>query len=182
MALLLHLNEAYSEESAYPTGSSVQYGYSLSSVTLAVDDTLNIQRTVINNEAFVLTGLYFSDNLPPEFELVDDAIRVNGSDLIYTHFDPTANGVINGYELHCWLVDSPDIGSSPQYELNPGDSLSFDMKLICNSPGDYSLPLHTTVLYGNGSGLFSTSEPITVTITAITDDLPPADIDDLTVE
>lgn len=180
LTILILGDQAAAQEISYPAGSNIQIGYSLNFDTVAVGDTLVIERKVINSETFNLSGLYFSENLPPDFEHISESIKVNGTDISYTAIAPVSGGLISGFEYYNWLIDSPLANENAQYEMKPGDTLSFRLKLICNNPGVYTLPTHSTVMFGDGSALFSTSDPIQVAIS--TDNSPPSDIVDLTVE
>ncbi len=161
----------------YPGGYNIDCQYDLSASSLPANDTLVLIRTISNNESFGLTGLYFSENLPTEFEIIEHSVKINGSDISDQFTGNISPSVVNGYNTCEWLIDSPS--GNPVNVIYTGQELTFEFKVICNTPGDYQLPFHTSSFYGNGQGFFTTDNQISVIITEPPDTTPPADISDL---
>lgn len=156
--------ELQSAETLYPSGFSITSQYELSASTITTADTLVITRTIVNHESFILTGLYYSENLSPEFQVESHSITLNGAGISYSFLGPSSNSVITGYNTYYWIVDEPGSSGSIHNDINPGDSLVLTLMLTCSTVGDYSLPLHTTVFYGNASGIFSTGDTQAITV------------------
>ena len=185
--VLLLIFQAAAGESLYPSGYNLSSQYSVNSNTIEVGDTLVIIRTVKNNDAFGISGLYFSENLPPQFNPAEETIKINGSDIVFKRYGPLRDLIRPLYDNYTWVIDDPD-GGSVNNVLNPGDSIEFELKLICDSSGEYILPLHTSVFYGNNQGFLSTSDSIQIEIvlSSGTDTIPPEFVEvcptDTTVE
>jgi len=60
------------------------------------------------------------------------------------------------------VIDSPVGEEDVNTVLNPGDSIQLEIKVISNNQGIFTLPLHTIVFHGNGTGFFSASGDLTV--------------------
>ncbi len=168
---LLSLASA-SAETVHPAGTNFAAAYSLSGTSLTTNDTLVISRSFVNGESFAITGLYLSENLPPELSIVGADISLNGSPLTVAD---SSESILSGYVSHCWLIGTPGSGT----DMNPGDSLSLELKVTCATEGTYALPLHTTVGYGNGAGVFAADSAAAITVSAPADITPPAAISDL---
>jgi hypothetical protein len=166
----------FSEEPLYPEGYNVLIAYEANGPIITNIDTLVITRNLVNHEQFRLTGIYFSENIPPGFELLGHSITVNGN-AVSCEPDTIVNSFISGCKLYHWIVDEP--GGAIQNSLNPGDSLVFRLQLICPLPGQYTLPHHTTSFYGNSTGFFSTGDSLAVSIVPVSDTIPPNRITDL---
>ncbi len=152
---------AYSQEILYPSGNNIQCSYSVSDTEISVADTMIIRRTLVNNEGFSLENLYFSENIPNELDVASYNVSINGIAIDYNFSGPIPDDVVDGYEAYYWVIDSP-IEEGINNDLNSGDSIELEIKIISNTPGSYTLPLHTTVFFGNGSGFFSTSDEIEI--------------------
>ena len=166
-------------ETLYPSGYNLISDYNLSTQTIGPGDTLVITRTIINNESFPLTGLYFSENVPAEFELVDHAIARNG-DAVACQFSSIDNLVQAGKVNLNWLVDDP--AGSVNNTLAAGDELVLTAHFTCASEGSYSFSMHSSVFYGAMTGFYSTDDAITITVTTSDDVTPPNRIIDLRAE
>lgn len=149
-------------ETVYPTGYQITSDYSLSADKIVIADTLVIRRVVVNGEAFGLTGLYFSDNFPPELEIVDNSVSVNGVATDHIILGPTGSQGPAGYDKYIWVIDLPGDTGTVNRTLQPGDSVVVTTMITCNDLGRFALPLHTAVFYGNGTGFFSTSDSLEV--------------------
>jgi len=163
-----------SAETVHPSGTNIAASYSLSGTALTTNDTLVISRSIVNRESFALSGLYLSDNLPPQLSIVGAEIKLNGAPLVVAD---SAGSILSGYVSHCWLVGTPGGGT----DMNPGDSLSLELKVTCAAEGTYALPLHTTVGYGNGDGFFAADSAAAITVAAPADITPPSAISNLSV-
>lgn len=164
-------------ETLYPSGYNLSSQYDLSDYAFTIADTLLITRTVRNNESFPISGLYFSENLPPEFSLIDYSIRLDGNDIAIQFMENMAPAVVDGYTTYEWVVDNP--GGSPQNVINPGQSIVFELRLICANIGTYQFPFHATAFSGGSSGFYSTDEIITLNVSGAEDHIPPAAIGNL---
>jgi len=161
-------------ETLYPSGYNITSQYSISAARIVIGDTLVITRTITNDDIFVTSGLYFSDNLPPRFDVVEANMNINGADITFESHGPLPNLIKPKYNNYTWVIDDPNDGAINNV-LNPGDSFEFQLKLSCDSLGEYLLPLHTTVFYGSNQGLFSTSDSIQIQVVSSTggDTIPP---------
>jgi len=165
----------YSQETVYPAGAAVENYYLTSSVTLSLGDTLTITRVLVNHESFDLSGLYFSDNLPPEFQVVAQSVEINGATIDYGFSDHVPNLVIPGLNCYHWVLDSPDGSENIHNLISPDDSVVLEVKIVATDVGNFVLPLHTSAFFGNSAGFFSTSGPISVDVilsVGIQDDFP----------
>jgi hypothetical protein len=158
----------------YPAGYSLSASYEISQTTMTVSDTLVLNRSLVNGEAYSLTSLYFADNLPSPFSVVSYALTRNGQPIGCGFSGANTDTVLPGYDAYQWVVDWPDSLGGLQTEIISGDSLHLEVKVTCDEAGSYSLPLHTIVCCGNGGQMFavpSVSVSITVgTSVGITDD------------
>nr|MBN2276784.1 T9SS type A sorting domain-containing protein [candidate division Zixibacteria bacterium] len=153
---------AEAQETLYPDSFDISSRYAINAITLELDDTLIIKRTIVNHEAFSLTGLYFSENLPVEFKIVDQSVRKNGQEIDYIFSQAQYNHEIPDQNTFSWIIDSLGNGSGYSNPVNPGDSLELEIRITSQELGDYILPLHSTVFYGNSTGFFSTSNDIAI--------------------
>ena len=170
---MLGLSQA---ESFYPSGYSIVSLYEVNSQSLYTNDTLIITRTIVNNESFPVSGLYFSDNFPPHFNLIDYSLANNHNILDHT-FDETVNSLFTGYNCFYWIIDDPS--GSVQNIINPGDSLVLSLRLVCSLADNYMFPLHTSTFYGNSTSFFSTSDALFIDISTEIDTISPSAINDL---
>jgi len=177
LTMLIPVNFTFAAETLYPSGYNIISQYYLSDYAITITDTLIITRTVQNNESFALSGLYFSDNLPPEYSLVGYSIRLNGNNISNQFAANIAPSIVAGFATYEWVVDDPD--GNPENIINPGQSLVFELRLHCGNIGEYQLPFHTTAFLGGSSGFYSTNEAIIVTVQNSEDTIPPAAIGDL---
>jgi hypothetical protein len=162
LLLTLLCNPLGAQETLYPAGFDIDSRYFLSADQVQIDDTLYISRYIVNNEAFPLAGLFFSDNLPPCFEVISHSVRANGLDIDFNDIGPIHNHEIRGYDSYMWIIDDPKDDTVINYTVQPGDSISLELGVVCAELGAYYLPAHASVFYGNASGFFSTSDTIGV--------------------
>jgi hypothetical protein len=177
LTLFIPVNFTMASETLYPSGYNLASQYGLSSSNITTADTLLITRTVQNNESFAVSGLYFSENLPPEFSLIGYSIRLNGNNIANQFTANITPLIVNGYTTYEWVVDDPD--GNPQNVINPGQTLVFELRLVCASIGEYQLPFHTAAFSGGNSGFYSTDQAIALTVSGTDDNIPPAAIGDL---
>jgi len=159
IGLLVISGSSYSAESLYPVGYEIESNYQINASEISITDTLIITRTVNNNGSHPITGLYFSENFPPEFNIISELVTINGESIQCSFQEEEVEPIIPGYITCHWVVDNPGIGENI---LLPGDNLTFVLKIGCDDVGSYPLPLHSTVFYYDGIGFFSYSEVITV--------------------
>ena len=175
LGMLVSSDQALAEP-LYPEESNIRSRYELSSQNLYTDDTLTITRTIVSDENYPLSGLYFSENVASEFTLADFEVTLNGGSISVTH-EIGGHPMFEGYGCHYWIVDDPD--GSVQTEINPGDSLVLSVRLTCLTPGTYGLPMHTCTLYGNSLGFFATDNSQEISVLPAVDLTPPSEILDL---
>jgi hypothetical protein len=156
------------DEVVYPAGSNIVSRYLINTNDLEVGDTLIINRILINNAAFNIDGLYFSENLPPDFNVVGHSAKINGVDITYSHEGPLTDYIQSGFNGHLWVIDAPGIGGSPENSLVPGDSLDLQYKIVCNDVGEYILPLRCSAFMGDINGCFAYSDTINASYTEVT--------------
>jgi hypothetical protein len=170
--LLGLVNSVKAMEMTFPSNSLVSSSYVIDQSSISTGDTILITRTVVNNESYSLAGFYLGDNFPTEFDLVAQTIELNATPVTHSTVGPSPSSTVAGYNSYHWLIDDP-VGFTVNNLINPGDSLHFEIRLVCNVAGTYQLDLHTGTAYGNGSGLFFTSTSnlsLTVTLTVSVDD------------
>lgn len=139
------------EEVLYPSSYNIMSYYSLSALSFSPNDTLTITRTITNNEAFNLSGIYFLENLPLQFNMVAYTIKLNGVNISHFYDNNVTPSIISGYRTLEWVVDDPD-GNSHNI-INPGGKLVLELKIVCTQTGQYQLPFHTAAFIGADSGL-----------------------------
>lgn len=179
LTAVLFASTAKTDDTVYPSGSSIQSTYDLSADTTYLGDTLTISRTLTNNESFDLTGLFFTENLPDSYSLISYSILLNDSP-ITVDLDSSRNVLYTDYLCCHFIVDDPD--NSVTNTLSPGDSVSLILKILCNSLGENPLPMHAAVFEGNSSGYFTTSDTLYHFVVSAPDTIPPSDINDLLAE
>ncbi|HUV30396.1 MAG TPA: hypothetical protein VMY05_04800 [Acidobacteriota bacterium] len=168
------------QETVHPTGYSIVSTYTLTELEVAAGDTLAITRTVVNNESFPLSGLYFSENLPAQFEIVSYSVTVAGAAGACLFEHAALNPVVAGYETYYWIIDEPGESDTLGSVLNPGDSTVLELRLTCDLAGEFQFPLHTTVFYGNANGFFSADGAAVIVVSeSAVDTIPPAKVIDL---
>ena len=179
LVLLLAAITLQSEEAIYPEGYNIINEYIISDSVISISDTLVIKRIVKNDGDFPISGLSLSENIAREFNVISHAITLNEADIAY-NYQHMSDIVIYGFDTHYWFVDDPDSTAGVQNELAPGDSLILTVRLTPDTTGIFSLPLHTTVFYGDNTGFFSADEVLAVTVqSAAIDTISPATIFDL---
>ena len=146
LTLFIPVKFTIASESLYPSGYNLSSQYDLSDSAITTADTLLITRTVQNNESFAISGLYFSENLPPEFSLIGYSIKLDGNDIAYQFAEYISLSVVDGFAAYEWVVDDPD--GSPQNVVYPGQTLIFELRLVCANIGEYQLPFHAAVFSG----------------------------------
>ena len=167
------------QETVYPAGTNVTVKYGLNRTALTTADTLIVTRTLVNKTSYPITGLYFSDDFASQYRVVSQVVTVNGVSVAATLTGPDYGQVTSGFSNYRWVIDSPIPGENRHRTIAAGDSVSLVVKIVCSIAGTYSLPLHATVCFGNGSGMFAQANAATVTFASATDTTPPATIIDL---
>lgn len=166
---LLIAHPLLGQETLYPPNNDIRSRYRLSADTLAPSETLTISRTIVNHTNFDLGGLYFSDNLPPAFAIVDQRVTINGSDIVCGVVGPLRDHEVKGRDTYFWIIDSrgeiPGVGEV----LASGDSIRLEVDVRCDEWGRFFLPAHAAVFSGDGYGYFSTSDTMQVVFDAKTD-------------
>lgn len=157
--LFLELSQAKAE-TVYPNGYNILADYQLSDTLHPLTDTLIISRTFTNNEGFSLTGLYFSDNLPPAATIVDYILQVGSVSLTPAFSDRQANAVVSEYDTYWWQIDDPQNPGGVHDTVGPGETISLTVRLLFDSVGTYSFPLHSTVFMGDTISFFATGETL----------------------
>jgi len=151
-------------DQVFPPGTDILCGFDLSGADFNIGDTLVISRTIENNEFFPLTGLYFSDNLPPSFRVASYSLRLNGGNIDHFYSGASQDSVIGFYDTYYWVVDDPDFSKDIVNTIYPGDVVELDIKVVFRQVGVFSLPMHTAVFYGNEGGYFATDNAFSVTV------------------
>ncbi|HOD66554.1 MAG TPA: hypothetical protein PLR32_01930 [candidate division Zixibacteria bacterium] len=159
---LLAAAPAAAQEPVYPAGAGVASTYTLSDTVLALGDTLAVTRTLVNGGSSPLAGLYFSENLPPDFTVVGESATVNGIPVAVLREGPLAGEVIPGYAAYRWIIDSPD--RAVTRTLSPGDRAELTYRIVSSDIGRFPLPLHDAAGCGDSDGVFAVSSGDTVEI------------------
>lgn len=178
-SMLIAVTSARSQETVYPAGANITVRYSLNRTSMSTADTLVVTRTFVNKTTYAVTGLYFSDNFGSQYRVVTQTVTVNGGVVGVTTSGPDYGQVTPGFNNFRWIIDSPIAGENRHRTVAAGDSVSLVVKIVCSTAGTYTLPLHATVGYGNGSGIFAQASGATITVTSSSDTTPPAAILDL---
>ncbi len=163
-------------EILFPTGYNFLNQYNINTQSISSDDTLIITRTIVNNESFSLTGLFFSEHIPEEFNLIDHSVTKNGNSISYI-FDNTIFPSYPDNNCFYWIVDDPN--GEILNSINPGDNLTLITKYTCSVNGNYTFPLHSSSFYGNSTGFYSTANSLQISVSSEIDVTPPARVIDL---
>ena len=175
LLVIIGYTTAPAADNIYPVTYDISCNYAISADVVAISDTLFISRTLVNNESFNLTGLYYSDNFPPQFSVVEQNITINGIPAPFVSSGPLDNHIVEGYDGYCWIIDSPDGSEGMSNVVAPGDVVEMEIKIVCGDVGKYLLPIHTAVFYGNNVGFFATSDSLEVEVVLslyVDDDIP----------
>jgi len=148
----------------FPQGGNITCEYSLELTEFSTGDTLTINRVLRNNESFALSGLYFSDNLPPSFNVASYNLLLNGGNIEHYYSGASQDSVIGFYDTYYWVIDEPDVNKIVSNTINPGDVLELEIRITFTQAGYYSLPMHTTVFYGNQTGFFATDSGYLISV------------------
>ena len=70
LILFVATNSANAVELTHPSTAAIACSYDISEIQPRIGDTIQIVRTLVNNELFDLTGVYISDNLPESFQIL----------------------------------------------------------------------------------------------------------------
>ncbi len=157
------------QDTVYPAGSSVMLSYDINDSVITFGDTLAIRRQLIHDGAFNLNGLYFSDNIPSEFQLASQSVRLNGSTILFLSVGPIGNQIVSNYDLYRWIIDSPDSLETMNQAINPGDTVELEVTFITTDIGEFVLPLHTTAFVTGGTGYFTIGDSIEIRVTLALD-------------
>ncbi|MEW5922537.1 MAG: dockerin type I repeat-containing protein [Candidatus Zixiibacteriota bacterium] len=160
---LLAVFNTVGADNIFPPDYNITCDYTLSGTEFQTDDTLIIRRALINNETYSLSGLYFSDNIPPKFDVASYTLKHNGNDIIHFYSGASQDSVIGFYDTYYWVVDDPNLPAITN-TIYPGDSIVMEMKVTFTQGGAFSLPMHTTVFYGNQTGYFATANSISISV------------------
>lgn len=163
-SILLAVTAVEAQETIHPGGVNLDCRYTLSGSQVVLGDTLTIERILTNNESYPATGVYFTDNLPSQFDVVDAAVTIDGAPVPFLADGPESSQVFPGYYVYRWTVDSPDSSEQLNRPLNPGEVLVVRYHVVGRDIGTFALPLHATVAYGNGSGIFAGNAADTVKV------------------
>jgi hypothetical protein len=174
-AILFVAATASAGDSVYPAGTAISSNYMAQTVTLLGPDTLVVSRTLINSEAFDLTGLYLADHLPSSMTLHSYVLTLNGASVDHTFSDALPGELLAGFSGYYWSLGEG--GSTLQ--MGSGDSLHLEARFVVEDPGEYALPHHSTVMYGQSTGYFVTDSAVTVVVAEDPDITPPSAITDL---
>ncbi len=159
---------AFSMDTVYPVSANITSAYSLNAHKLTLEDTLIITRQITNNETYSLSGIYLSENLPSSFEIVDISFSINGGSISNVDTIIQTDLIYSGYQNYQWIIDYPDDAITANL-LYPEQNLSVVYKIVCTELGNYQLPGHTALFYGNGQSAFSTSAELSVEVVLVLD-------------
>ncbi|MEE9442368.1 MAG: dockerin type I domain-containing protein [candidate division Zixibacteria bacterium] len=162
--LLIPVNNGFCQDTIYPSGSNINCTYSLSGNQFRLDDTLTIIREVTNDESFTLMGLYFSETLPPEFEIISTGVTINSLNINHRYIESAIGEIVDGYSTHYFVLDDPDSQSVYNNVLNPGNTARIVLKVISSQSGDYQFPIHSAVMYSATSNFFTIADAVNVSV------------------
>ncbi len=146
-------------ESVYPSGYAIQAGYAIPRTQIPVGETLVIERWLVNNEAFTISGLYFSDHLPLAFDTISVLIQLNGNPVSHASY-ATTSVFPNNEALHT-IIDAPDTIGQPSTLIRPGDSLHMMLFVLGTQAGDFQLNLHSSAFVAGSLPFFTLSNTVT---------------------
>ncbi|MCD6162692.1 MAG: T9SS type A sorting domain-containing protein [candidate division Zixibacteria bacterium] len=164
LVILICCSRLSAYETIYPESLNIASSYSVSSTEFALTDTLTVNWSITNNESYYLANLYFSDNLPSEFSIISSSMQINSSSIVYYYSGAINSHIIPSNNTYRWVIDFPVPDDSTNRILAPGDTINLEYQAICSDTGNYTLPFHTICCYGSGSGIFSTSDSIYLTV------------------
>jgi uncharacterized repeat protein (TIGR01451 family) len=161
------------QDVVYPSGSGVTSTYSVSATQIVIGDTLEIRCALTNGSGDLLRNLYFSDCLPPSFDLAGSSITVDDVSIDFGFEGPILNDVIADHRSYRWIIDSPISGENLVQPVAPGDSVVLIVRVVPSDLGQFDLPLHCAAFLTTGGG-FAVSQPqaVSVTVTSSVDDDP----------
>ncbi len=168
LILLAVTKSANGVELTYPSTAAISCTYEVSEMQLRIGDTIQIVRTLVNNELFDLNGVYLSDNFPESFQIISQQLRINGNP-VTAGFEADAIGTISSnYRPYRWLIDDP-FGGTVNFTLAPGDSVELTLALVCSDVGQFTLEDHSNIAYGDSASIFtSTDQPIVLIVSIST--------------
>jgi len=172
LALTAPASSLLAQDNIYPSGSNIDSRYTVSDTLISFGDTLTIERRLTNNEAYPLSGVYLTENLPLVFDIIDQTATVDGLAVGVHSEGPVSSGTIDGFNAYRWILDSPKPTENLTRPLGPGEELVIRYRVVSRDIGNFGLPLHTAVMNGNGNGVFAlaTTDTVRVLISLGTDD------------
>jgi len=162
--VVIFTNITSARERLYPVGYSIFIKYNISTTIMTSSDTLEITRTLTNNEIFDLSGLYLSENLPPEFEVISSSMTINNNPIPFLYSGAIHNQVLSSYNAYRWVIDTPAGPDSISTAITAGQMLLLQYEIICDTPGNFMLPMHAACFYGDSTGFFTTSDTLQIIV------------------
>ena len=153
-------------DNIYPSGYNIVSRHELSHYEIQANDTLTITRIFVNKDIFPINGLYFSENLlaTPPSEIVEHSIEIAGNKTEYLYYMESGSPIVQDYDAHYWIVDSPYENENIHNTIYPGDSVHFILKIIPTVTGEYLFPHHTSTFYADNKGFFSTADSMHIDV------------------
>ncbi|MFH1701765.1 MAG: dockerin type I domain-containing protein [Candidatus Zixiibacteriota bacterium] len=152
---LIPVRFSFGQDSIYPSGSNINCTYSLDDSQFRLGDTLTITREITNNESFSLMGLYISETLPPEFEIISTDVTINSLNITHRYIESAIGEIAVGYTTHFFVLDDPDSQLVYNNVLDTGDTVRIVLKVISIQSGEYQFPIHSAVMYSSTSSFFA---------------------------
>jgi hypothetical protein len=177
--LIIPVRFSLGQDTIYPSGSNINCTYSLSDIQFRLDDTLTITREITNNESFTLMGLYFSETLPPEFEIISSDVTINSLSINFRYIESAVGEVVAGYTTHFFVLDDPDSQSVYNNVLNAVSSVKIILKVISNQSGDFQFPIHCSAMYSTTSNFFIVADAVNVSVQYLCGDVTRDDSADI---
>lgn len=159
LTVIIFVPERASSDDLFPANSQVAITYGVNLTNFGEADTLVITRRFSILQASNITGLFFSENLPPAFEIISNRIELNGNPMAHLTIQSVANPVIPGFVTHYWVIQSPG-GQFPVF--GSGDQVLQELRIKITAPGYYLLPLHTSVYVSGGIEFFAIGTPVEI--------------------
>ncbi len=147
----------------FPSNNGIIINYNVSSYELTTDDTLMIEFMISNNENHAFEGLFLTEILPGEFQVISQNISVNGQSISGYEYTFQASRLFSGYNEYHWVIDDPHSDRVNRL-LYPEQYMILTIKAIPQSAGQFRLPFHTVCFYSNQISFFLLSDILTISV------------------
>jgi len=169
---ILFFGFSRAQETLFPQGSNIDVSYYLYQTGFGDHPVFKVYRTVVNNENYNLSGLYFSENLPASLRARAFPLILAGDSIASYFSGPIPNQIFLGYDTYRWVIDFPGDYGNVNNVVRPGQRLTLQYE-FSGPAGNYVLPFHSVCFYGGDNGFFTIAD--TISIPLIPHEIPTLD-------